>query len=118
MVSKLMALGLHFHSWRPRMALTARQPLSSSYSVEVSGWDNTHTFFVERSELSWNEETGKFLTLSHELPRRAMIFVRLVQTTTSERTSPVAYQAEAHSSTAEGHQLFRVTRMVPRCRGS
>ncbi|HYL86209.1 MAG TPA: hypothetical protein VE263_18435 [Candidatus Angelobacter sp.] len=96
------------------MPLTARQPLTSSYSVEVSGWDNSHTFFVEKSELSWNEETGKFLTLSHELHQHTMIFVRLLQPVAAERTFPVAYEAEPHGFTSEGQQVFRVTRMVPR----
>jgi hypothetical protein len=96
------------------MALTARQPLTSSYSVEVSGWDNSHTFFVEKSELFWNEETGKFLTLAHELPEHTMIFVRLLQPSASDRAFPVAYEAEPQGRTANGHQTFRVTRMVPR----
>jgi hypothetical protein len=71
-------------------------------------------FFVERSELLWNEETGKFLTLSHELRDRTMIFVRLLQSTASDRTAPVAYEAEPRGTTSEGQQMFRVTRMVPR----
>ncbi|MGB6898723.1 MAG: hypothetical protein WBE12_09040, partial [Candidatus Acidiferrum sp.] len=29
------------------------------YAVEVSGWDSTQSFFVERCELAWNEEFGK-----------------------------------------------------------
>ena len=96
------------------MPWTARLPLASSYSVEVSGWDNSHTFFVEKSELSWNEETGKFLKLSHELRDRTMIFVRLLQPTASDRTFPVAYEAEPQGMTREGQQMFRVTRMIPR----
>ena len=96
------------------MPLTARQPLTSSYSVEVSGWDITHSFFVERSELSWNEESGKFLTLSHQLPRHTMIFVRLLQASAPEGTFPVAYEAEPQGKTRDGHIMFRVTRVMPR----
>jgi len=96
------------------MALTAHFPLTSTYSVEVSGWDNTHSFFVEKSELTWNEETGKRLTLAHQLCPGAMIFVRLLQPTASDRTFPVAYQAEPLGQTPEGRQLFQVTRMQPR----
>ena len=96
------------------MALTAHCPLTTTYSVEVSGWDSTHSFFVERSELTWNEEIGKRLALSHELHSGTMIFVRLLQPTAADRTFPVAYQAESLGTTPEGQQLFQVARMQPR----
>jgi hypothetical protein len=96
------------------MALTAYYPLSSTYSVEVSGWDGTQSFFVERSELTWNEQFGKRLVLSHQLCPGTMIFVRLLQPTAAEHTFPVAYQAEPLGPAPEGKQLFRVIRMQPR----
>lgn len=96
------------------MAAIEQQPLASTYSVEVSGWDHSHAFFVERSELTWSEETGKLLTLSRRLPARAMIFVRLLQPTDGERAFPVAYETEALSSASERTQQFRITRVVPR----
>ncbi len=96
------------------MALIEREPLASTYSVEVSGWDNSHAFFVERSELCWSEETGKQLTLSRRLPPGAMIFVRLLQPADGERTFPVPYETEALSITSERLQKFRLTRVVPR----
>jgi hypothetical protein len=96
------------------MAAIERQLLASTYSVEVSGWDNSHAFFVERSELQWSEESGKQLTLSHRLPPRAMIFVRLLQPTDGDRAFPVAYEAEALSTGSEKPQQFRLTRVVPR----
>jgi len=96
------------------MALTACHPLTSSYDVEVSGWDDSHCFFVEKSELFWNEETGKHLALSHQLCPGTMIFVRLLQPTALERTSPVAYEAAPLGATPEGHQVFRVSRVEPR----
>jgi hypothetical protein len=97
------------------MAAINQQPLATTYSVEVSGWDHSHVFFVERSELSWSEETGKLLTLSRRLPAGAMIFVRLLQPADGERAFPVAYETEALSSASERSQLFRITRVVPRC---
>lgn len=95
------------------MSLTARQPLTSTYSVEVSGWDNSHSFFVEKSELSWNEETGKQLTLSRQLCSGTMIFVRLLQPTASDRAFPVAHQAEPLDTTPEGQHIFRISRVEP-----
>jgi hypothetical protein len=96
------------------MQLTARKPLSNTYSVEVSGWDDSPSFFVERTELSWKEETGKFLTLSRLLCPGTMIFVRLLQPMAAERNFPVAYQAEAVATTPEGKHQFRIKRREPR----
>ena len=96
------------------MAAIEHQPLASTYSVEVSGWDHSHVFFVVRSELTWSEETGKLLTLSRRLPPGAMIFVRLLQPTGDERAFPVAYETEALSPASERSQQFRITRVVPR----
>src|SRR5262249_59949047 len=76
------------------MQLTERQPLAGTYSVEVSGWDSSHSFFVEKSELCWNEETGKQLSLYRQLRPGAMIFVRLLLPIDSEPSFPVAYEAE------------------------
>ena len=97
------------------MAEIEHQPLASTYSVEVSGWDHSQVFFVERSELNWSEETGKLLTLSRRLPPGAMIFVRLLQPTDGERAFPVAYETEALSDPGERLQQFRIARVVPRC---
>ncbi len=97
------------------MAAIERQPLATTYSVEVLGWDNSHTFFVERSELCWSEETGKQLALTRRLPPGAMIFVRLLQPTDGDRAFPVAYEAETLSDAFDKPQQYRLTRVVPRC---
>ncbi len=97
------------------MAVIERESLASTYSVEVSGWDHSHTFFVERSELCWSEATGKKLTLSRRLPPKAMIFVRLLQPSDGERAFPVPYETEALSIDSDKPQQFRLTRVVPRC---
>ena len=96
------------------MPLSAGQLLSTTYSVEVSGWDNSPSFFVEKTELSWKEGSGKFLTLSRLLCPGTMIFVRLLQPITAERSVPVAYQAEAVATTSEGKHQFRIQRCEPR----
>ena len=88
--------------------------LVASYIVEVSGWDHSHVFFVESSELTWSEEAGKLLTISRRLPPGAMIFVRLLQPIDGERAFPLAYETEALSEASERSQLFRITRVVPR----
>ena len=49
------------------MLLSAQCPITNSYPVEVSGWDNAQSFFVEKSDLEVNEETGKCLAPTHSL---------------------------------------------------
>lgn len=98
------------------MLVSGRQSVASTYRVEVSGWDSSHSFFVEKSEMEWNEATGKRLTLIHSLCPGTMIFVRLLQPTDSDRSSPVAYQAEYITTTLEGCHAFRLQQVHPRSR--
>lgn len=74
--------------------LAAELPVSCGYRVEVSGWDHNETFFVENSELSWDGQARKLVALRHMLDQASMVFVRLLQKTTVERTHPVAYITE------------------------
>jgi len=84
------------------------------YRVEVSGWDVNKAFFVENSELQWNENSGKEVTLSHGLTNGAVVFLRLLQPISADRGHPVAYEAEFVSTTSEGHQQFRLRPISPR----
>jgi len=96
------------------MLLTARHPVVGTYRVEVSGWDSSQSFFVEKTELEWSEESGKQIALSRSLNPATMIFVRLLQPMSSNGSSPVAYKAEYVSSTLENLHQFRLSRAVPR----
>lgn len=88
------------------MLLSARCPITTLYHVEISGWDATHAFFVEKSELEWNDETGKHVLLKHALPEGAMIFVRLLQSASPERAVPVAYEAKLTGQVQDGRHAF------------
>ncbi len=77
------------------MSLTARHPVTNFYPVEVSGWDASESFFVEKSELEWEEDAGKRVILHRTLGEGAHVFVRLIQ-------SP------------EGHWQFRLLPVRPR----
>jgi hypothetical protein len=96
------------------MLLTCGHPHAGTYRVEVSGWDVSHIFFVEKSELSWNEENGKQIALTRALSPGTMIFVRLLQTTSADRSVAVPYQAEQLASMSEGMWQFRIHRAEPR----
>lgn len=96
------------------MILSARYPITSLYRVEVSGWDSTQSFFVEKSDLEWNEETGKCVVLSHRLNEDSLIFVRLLQNTAPDRADAVAYQADFVGRTHDGRNQFRLVQAQPR----
>ncbi len=93
---------------RSRLPLSVRNPITNSYPVEASGWGSDQSFFVEKSELEWNEETGKYLTLTRSLSPGAMIFLRLLMPTSRDRSLPVPYHAQAVGLTAEGQRQFRL----------
>ena len=95
------------------MLLTAQRPITDTYPVEASGWDSAQSFFVEKSELEWNEVTGKHLTLSRSLRPGSMIFLRLLQPLSPDRSLPVAYHAQPMGTTPEGQQQFRLNQIQP-----
>lgn len=95
------------------MLLTAQHPIADTYPVEASGWDSTQSFFVEKSELEWNEVTGKYLTLSRSLCPGSMIFLRLLQPMSLDRSLPVAYHAQPMGVTPDGQQQFRLNQIQP-----
>jgi len=97
------------------MPLTEEHTISNSYPVEASGWDIAHLFFVEKSELEWKEGSGKYLTLSRSLCPGSMIFLRLVQNTSLDRSIPVAYRAHHVGVTPGGQQQFRLKQVQPNC---
>ena len=96
------------------MSLLARWPVMSTYRVEVSGWDTSQSFFVEKAELEWNEEGGKCVTLGRELRDGAILFVRLLQPTSSDRSHPVPYEIEHVLQADENKWQFRLRQLQPR----
>ncbi len=93
------------------MLLLAQDRATDSYPVEASGWDSAQSFFVEKSELKWDEVTGKLLTLSRLLSPGSMIFLRLLQPISQDRSLSVAYQAQHVGVTRDGQQQFRLSQI-------
>jgi hypothetical protein len=90
------------------MILTAEQTSTTLYRVEVSGWDDNKAFFVENSDLEWVDDSTKQLTLNRGLTQGAVIFLRLLQPISSDRSRPVAYQAQLITRKPEGKRHFRL----------
>ncbi len=74
-----------------------QNPVSTSYQIEISGWDQTEKFFVETTELDWSGENDKRLHLRRPLRLGALVFVRLIHPTASLHSVPVAYQVKTVS---------------------
>ncbi len=96
------------------MSVFARFPVTNLYRVEVSGWDKSQTCFVEKSELEWSEESGKQVTLSSAVPDGAVVFLRLIQPLTTDRSQSVPYETEFLSVTPDGQNQFRLHPVSPR----
>jgi hypothetical protein len=93
------------------MLLTAQSPTTNSYPVEVSGWDGAQSFFVEKSQLEWDQRSGKCVALSHALSPGATIFLHLLQPTSADRSLPVAYHAQLLGVTTDGQHRFRLMKI-------
>jgi len=96
------------------MANLETQSLTQTGMVEVSGWDEDEIFFVERSELGWDEYAGKHVTLSRMLSEGSIIFVRPIQPTALHRANAIPYEAEFVSCSSEGNHQFRLNGVQPR----
>lgn len=64
-----------------------------SYRVEVSGWDASEGFFVEKTSLDWGHGTQMEIKLRSILREGCVVFVRLLQPVDDGANFPVAYRA-------------------------
>ncbi|MGH9716803.1 MAG: hypothetical protein ACRD4R_08780 [Candidatus Acidiferrales bacterium] len=86
-----------------------------SYVVEVSGWDVTETFFVEKTDLTWAAEGIKEIDLRHSVREGSVIFVRLLQPVASSDSCPIACQAvKVKEQAADGLSTVQLTQLRPR----
>lgn len=96
------------------MANLETQSPTDTGMVEVSGWDEDGVFFVEPSELGWDEYAGKYVTLTHMLAEGSIIFVRSIQPTALHCANPIPYEAEFVGCSPEGNHQFRLSGVQPR----
>jgi hypothetical protein len=87
---------------------------SEGYRVEVSGWDENQSFFVEKSDLGWDDFAGKHISLQRMLPDGAMVFVRALQTQSLGQSPPSVYKVEFIGCDPDGHHQFRLNAVQPR----
>lgn len=86
-----------------------------NYAVEVSGWDASEAFFVEKTDLTWTADGVKEIGLRRPVREGSVIFVRLMQPVVSEDSYPIACQAvKVIEPAAEGRSTVRLTQLKPR----
>jgi hypothetical protein len=87
----------------------------SSYAVEVSGWDPSEAFFVEKTNLTWTADGMKEITLGRPIREGSMIFVRLMQDVSNTDNYPIACQAVKVMEQSGGcRTTIQVSRLRPR----
>lgn len=84
---------------------------ANTYRVEVSGWDSSETFFVEKTALTWERDAEKQIILKSNLREGCVVFVRLIQPVLPN-TVPVAYQVARVESMSEQHEGLRRVALV------
>ena len=86
----------------------------NSYRVEVSGWDSSNAFFVEKTTLDWSGADQKEINLRSTLQEDAVVFVRLLQQVGKVDSVPIAYRASAVKTGENGRTIVQLARLHPR----
>jgi hypothetical protein len=87
---------------------------TNSYRVEVSGWDASDAFFVEKTNLDWSGGDEKVISLRSTLHQGAVVFVRLLQQFGKVDSFPIAYRAASVKTGENERTLVQLARLHPR----
>jgi len=86
-----------------------------TYRVEISGWDATENFFVEKTLLDWSSDEIKQVLLRSPLREGSVIFMRLLQPLNDGHNFPLAYQAvQVTPKDLHGQVCVRLAQLHPR----
>jgi len=95
------------------MDIANAQP--SSYRVEVSGWDQIESFFMETALLHWDGNNRHHLLIRARLRADSVIFLRLLQPISSDDNFPVPYVvSKLLSIEMDGRTNLLITRLHPK----
>ncbi|MFZ3200354.1 MAG: hypothetical protein ACLQMT_13335 [Candidatus Acidiferrales bacterium] len=87
----------------------------TGYRVEVSGWDASEGFFVEKTSLNWGHGTQPEIRLRAILRESCIVFVRLLQPIDDGANFPVAYRAlKVMAKDADGWTRIFLAQLRPR----
>ncbi|MHB8412882.1 MAG: hypothetical protein ACYDDI_13180 [Candidatus Acidiferrales bacterium] len=95
--------------------MAAQGTEGSSCRVEISGWDLSDNFFVEKAMLSRCGDGSRRVLLHTPLRVGALVFVRTTDEPSAERTIPVTYQvATINGRYASGGREVQLMQRRPR----
>jgi hypothetical protein len=113
--SFFLALPMHRSGAEVRMPV---QPEPNTYRVEVSGWDSSENFFVEKTALNWGRDAQRQVILKSKLREGCVLFVRLLQSAAMLNNFPMAYQAACiEQAPGDGGTLVVLAPLQPRSAG-
>jgi hypothetical protein len=88
---------------------------SISLPVEVSGWDDRGSFFVEHATLDCTESGCKVLALRRSVSCRSLVFLRTLYSGSVAKSYPEAYRVESIESTeGSGFKYLHLENFLPR----
>ena len=80
--------------------MTAPNQQAETHSVEISGWDTDENFFVERAYLQNCVDGHKHVSIRSRLRIGSLVFLRISDELSPERSVPVAYEVSKMSEPA------------------
>jgi len=94
--------------------MTAPNQQAETHSVEISGWDTDENFFVERAYLQNCADGHKHLSIRSRLRVGSLVFLRISDELSPERSVPVAYEVSKMSEPASRLADVELVRRHPR----
>ena len=95
------------------MDLQARS--SNRYPVEVSGWDASESFFVEKAMLDWAGDETKEVRLRRTLREGCIIFLRMLHPADGASRFPIPCRAVKVASRGQhAGSVIRLVQLHPR----
>lgn len=83
--------------------------------AEISGWDTDENFFVEKAVLRRHGDGGTRVDLRAPIRLGSLVFVRLSEEASMDRTVPVTYRISTINGNAQnGAREVGLTRLRPR----
>ena len=84
------------------------------HRVEVSGWDASGSFFVEKAILDWNGDETKEISLRRTLGEGCIVFLRPLHTVGGASKFPIACRAVRVAKKDEsGDTVVRLLQLHP-----
>lgn len=94
--------------------MRSREAEGASKIAEISGWDTEENFFVEKTVLH-RHSGGNKAGLHARLRVGSLVFIRVPDDASMDRTVPVTYQVSGIASAArDGAREVYLTRLRPR----